>query len=324
MVMTRAWRHGTAVAQDFPVERVSDLLRRDDDCFVWVDHVDPGPADLDQLEDELGVHVLAVEDALERGQRPKLDRYRDSLFLVVYDVQGLDAQGDLVTHEVKAFVTHRALVTIHGPEVDLRSVGRRLDADADLAAHGVPWLVWALLDAVVDHATKAVEDIEARIDDLEDDLFEHGNPREQQIQRRSFRLRKALGVLRRQVVPTRDSVASLLHGDAETVVDGIRPYFRDVEDHLVSIADTVDQLRDAVSSVLDTNLNLASNRQNTVMKKVTSWAAIIAIPTAITGFFGQNVAFPGEGHWSGLFASVSLIVVTSLVLYRVFRAKDWL
>ena len=324
MVMTRAWRDGTAVAQDFPVEQVSDLLGRDDDCFVWVDHVDPGPSDLDQLEDELGVHVLAVEDALESGQRPKLDRYRDSLFLVVYDVQGLGADGDLVTHEVKAFVTHRALVTIHGPEVDLRSVQRRLDADADLADHGVPWLVWALLDAVVDHATKAVEDIEARIDDLEDDLFEHGNPREQQIQRRSFRLRKALGVLRRQVVPTRDSVASLLHGDAEAIVDGIRPYFRDVEDHLVSIADTVDQLRDAVSSVLDTSLNLASNRQNTVMKKVTSWAAIIAIPTAITGFFGQNVTFPGEGHWSGLFASVSLIVATSLVLYRVFKTKDWL
>jgi len=321
MVMTRAWRGGTAVERDFPVDRVSDLLGPDDGTFVWVDHVDPTPTDLDQVEDELGVHALAVEDALERGQRPKLDRYRDSLFLVVYDVQGLDADGDLVTHEVKAFVTHRALVTIHGPEVDLASVERRLDANADLAAHGVPWLVWGLLDAVVDHATSAVEDIEARIDDLEDDLFEHGNPREQQIQRRSFRLRKALGVLRRQVVPTRDS---LLHGDAATIVDGIRPYFRDVEDHLVSIADSVEQLRDAVSSVLDTNLNLASNRQNTVMKKVTSWAAIIAIPTAITGFFGQNVTFPGEGHWSGLFASVALIVATSLVLYRVFKSKDWL
>ncbi len=324
MVMTRAWRDGTAVERDFPVDRVSDLVERDDGTFVWVDHTDPRPGDLAQLEDELGVHALAVEDALERGQRPKLDRYRDSLFLVVYDASGLDDDGDLVTHEVKAFVTHRALVTIHGPEVDLGAVERRLDANADLSEHGVPWLVWALLDAVVDHATAVVEDVEARIDDLEDDLFEHGDPREQQIQRRSFRLRKALGVLRRQVVPTRDSVGSLLHGDASSIVDGIRPYFRDVEDHLVSIGDSVEQLRDAVSSVLDTNLNLASNRQNTVMKKVTSWAAIIAIPTAITGFFGQNVTFPGEGHWSGLAASVSLIIATSLVLYRVFKSKDWL
>jgi magnesium transporter len=323
MVTTRSWRNGEPGERDFPVEHVSDLIARPG-TVVWVDYTDPRAADLEQVEEELGIHALAVEDAVERGQRPKLDRYRDSLFLVVYDVGGLDDAGDLVTHEVKAFVTEHALVTIHGADVSTDGVERRLHANADLADHGVPWLVWGLLDAVVDHATSTVEDIERRIDELEDDLFEHGTPREKQIQRRSFRLRKALGVLRRQVVPTRDSVASFLHGDAESIQDGIRPYFRDVEDHLVSVADSVDQLRDSVSSVLDTNLNLASNRQNTVMKKVTSWAAIIAIPTAITGFFGQNVTFPGESHWSGLFLSLGLIVVSSLVLYRVFRTKDWL
>ncbi|NQW90800.1 magnesium transporter CorA family protein [Curtobacterium sp. VKM Ac-2861] len=323
MVRTRAWRNGDAAERDFPVDRVSDLVA-DADTFVWVDYTDPVHDDLVQVEQELGIHALAVEDAVEQGQRPKLDRYRDSLFLVVYDVGGLGEDGELVTHEVKAFVTEHALVTIHGDDVDTAAMEHRLDANADVAEHGVPWLVWALLDAVVDHATETVEDIERRIDDLEDDLFERGNAREQQIQRRSFRLRKALGVLRRLVVPTRDSVASLLHGDAETISDGIRPYFRDVEDHLVSISDSVEQLRDAVSSVLDTNLNLASNRQNTVMKKVTSWAAIIAIPTAITGFFGQNVTFPGEGAWSGLYVSLALIVASSLVLYRVFKARDWL
>ncbi len=323
MVSTRSWRNGSDAERDFPVDRVSDLVA-DEDAFVWIDYTDPSATDLRQVEEELGIHALAVEDAVEHGQRPKLDRYRDSLFLVVYDVHGRDAEGELVTREVKAFVTKRALVTIHGADVDIAAVERRLASNSDMAEHGVPWLVWALLDAVVDHATAVVEQIEQDIDALEDDLFEHGDPREQQIQRRSFRLRKALGVLRRQVVPTKDSVASLLHGDAETIVNGIRPYFRDVEDHLVSIADSVDQLRDAVGSVLDTNLNLASNRQNTVMKKVTSWAAIIAIPTAITGFFGQNVTFPGEGHWSGLFASVALIIVTSLLLYRSFKHRDWL
>ncbi|AOX66824.1 MULTISPECIES: magnesium transporter CorA family protein [unclassified Curtobacterium] len=323
MVMTRAWRNGTAAERDFPVDRISELIA-EDGTFVWVDYTDPEPSDLEHVEAELGIHALAVEDAVERGQRPKLDRYRDSLFLVVYDVGGLDHAGDLTTHEVKAFVTEHALVTIHGSDVDTGAMERRLDATTDIADHGVPWLMWGLLDAVTDHATNTVEDIERRIDALEEDLFEHGTPREKQIQRRSFRLRKALGVLRRQVVPTRDSVASLLHGDAETISDGIRPYFRDVEDHLVSITDSVDQLRDAVSSVLDTNLNLASNRQNTVMKKVTSWAAIIAIPTAITGFFGQNLKFPGMGEWSGLYFSLGLIIASSLTLYRVFKAKDWL
>ncbi|MGY2900889.1 magnesium transporter [Curtobacterium sp. PvP017] len=322
MVRTRAWRGGDATEQDFPVDRISDVIA--DSGIVWVDYTDPTHADLEQVEAELGIHALAVEDAVEHGQRAKLDRYRDSLFLVVYDVGGLGDDGELVTHEVKAFVTEHALVTIHGADVDTSAMEHRLTANADIAGHGVPWLVWALLDAVVDHATDTVEDIERRIDDLEDDLFERGNAREQQIQRRSFRLRKALGVLRRLVVPTRDSVASLLHGDAETIADGIRPYFRDVEDHLVSISDSVEQLRDAVSSVLDTNLNLSSNRQNTVMKKVTSWAAIIAVPTAITGAFGMNVAFPGEGHWSGLSLAVGLAGVSSLLLYVSFKRRDWL
>ncbi|WIE70882.1 magnesium transporter CorA family protein [Curtobacterium sp. MCJR17_020] len=322
MVRTRAWRNGDATERDFPVDRISDVVA--DSGIVWVDYTDPTHADLEQVEAELGIHALAVEDAVEHGQRPKLDRYRDSLFLVVYDVDGLGDDGGLVTHEVKAFVTEHALVTIHGADVDTSAMEHRLTANADIAGHGVPWLMWALLDAVVDHATDTVEDIERRIDDLEDDLFERSNAREQQIQRRSFRLRKALGVLRRLVVPTRDSVASLLHGDAETISDGIRPYFRDVEDHLVSISDSVEQLRDAVSSVLDTNLNLASNRQNTVMKKVTSWAAIIAVPTAITGAFGMNVAFPGEGHWSGLSLAIGLAVVSSLLLYASFKRRDWL
>lgn len=323
MVMTRAWRAGAPAERDFPVERVSDLVA-EPDTFVWVDHTDPRPEDLADLEEELGVHVLAVEDALEGGQRPKLDRYRESLFLVVYDVVGRTDDGELVTHEVKAFVTKRALITIHGTDADLTDFERRLDASADIADHGVPWLMWALLDTVVDHASDVVEDLDQSVTALEDDLFEHGSSRERQIQRRSFALRKQLGVVRRLVVPTRDSVTSVLHGDAELVVDGIRPYFRDVQDHLVSIADSVDQLRDAVGSVLDTNLGIASNHQNVVMKKVTGWAAIIAIPTAITGFFGQNVTFPGESAWSGLYASLSLIVVSSLVLYRVFKTKDWL
>ncbi len=248
----------------------------------------PPPEDLADLEEELGVHALAVEDALEGGQRPKLDRYRESLFLVVYDVSGRTDAGELVSHEVKAFVTKRALITIHGTDVDLRDVEHRLDANADIADHGVPWLMWALLDTVVDHASDVVEDLDQAVSALEDDLFEHGSSRERQIQRRSFVLRKQLGVLRRLVVPTRDSVTSILHGDAELVVDGIRPYFRDVQDHLVTIADSVEQLREAVGSVLDTNLGIASNHQNVVMKKVTGWAAIIAIPTAITGSSGRT------------------------------------
>jgi magnesium transporter len=320
MVRTRAWRRDGDGESDFDVARVSDLIA-EDGTVVWIDYTDPTAEDLADVEEELGVHALAAEDALEAGQRPKLDRYRDGLFLVAYDA--VTSGRTLATHEVKAFVTRDALVTMHGADFDMAEVERRWDDNADLAEHGVPYLTWGLLDVLVDHAADTVEHLEDRIEALDDDLFaEH--TREHHVQKRSFAIRKQLGVVRRLVVPMEDVLASMTRGDAEQVTDGIRPYFRDVADHLSSIAASVDALRDAVSNVLDTNLNLASNRQNLVMKKVTSWAAIIAIPTAITGFFGMNTKLPGGSSWSGLALSVGLIVAASLVLYRVFKSRDWL
>jgi magnesium transporter len=326
MTRTRAWRDGTVEASDFPVADISDHLQHDDG-MVWIDFTDPTAEDLAQVEDELGVHELASEDALEPGQRAKLDRYRSGLFLVVWDITSPrsvdDSDLELTTREVKAFITPRAVVTMHGADFDIDEIVRRWDADTSLAQHGVPYLVWGLLDVVTDHATTTVEQIEDMVDTLEDDLFDT-DARTAGIQRRSFALRKSLGTIRRLVVPTHDVIQSLVRGDGAQVSDGIRPYFRDVADHVASVGDQTDSLRDTVASVLDTNLNLASNRQNLVMKKVTSWAAIIAIPTAITGFFGQNVTFPGESSWSGLAISLTLIVGTSLVLYGVFKRKDWL
>jgi len=322
MVRTRMWRNGSVAAEGFGLDDVSDHLDHDD-RIVWIDYTAPTADDLTRMEDELGVHELASEDALEPGQRPKLDRYRSGLFLVTYDVTCPPDDDALVTREVKAFVTSRALVTMHDADFDMEEIVQRWDDNADLASHGVPYLMWGLLDVVADHATTTVERLEDLIDDLEDDLFAE-NSGASNIQRRSFSLRKALGTLRRLVGPMRDVVGSVLRGDAEALSDGIRPYFRDVADHVASVSDQAETLRDTVASVLETNLNLQSNRQNLVMKKVTSWAAIIAIPTAITGFFGQNVKFPGEGDWMGLAASVVLIVLTSTVLYAVFKRRDWL
>ncbi|MFZ7089002.1 magnesium transporter CorA family protein [Curtobacterium sp. RRHDQ10] len=326
MTRTRAWRDGSVEAEGFPVADTSDHLEHDDG-MVWIDFTDPSADDLAQVEEELGVHELASEDALEPGQRTKLDRYRGGLFLVVHDItrpRSVDPDdATLVSREVKAFITPRALVTMHGADFDMDEIVRRWDANADLATHGVPFLVWGLLDGVVDHATTAVEQMDEMVDRLESDLFDT-DARTAGIQRRSFGLRKSLGTIRRLVVPMHDVIQSILHGDADRLTDGIRPYFRDVADHVASVADETDSLRDTVASVLDTNLNLASNRQNLVMKKVTSWAAIIAIPTAITGFFGQNVTFPGESSWSGLVISLVLIIGTSVTLYGVFKRKDWL
>jgi magnesium transporter len=322
MVRTRVWRNGSVEQDDFRLEQVSDFLDQPD-TFVWVDFTDPSADDLAAVEDELGVHALAAEDAVERGQRPKLDRYRDNLFLVAYDVTCPRVDGDLVTHEVKAFVTDRAIVTMHGSGFDAGQFPKRWEDYADLAHHGVAFLLWGVLDVLTDHAAQTADQLEDLVDALENDLFEH-QTRTNHIQRRSFEFRKSLGTLRRLTLPMRDVVQLVLRADARVIPDEMRPYYRDVADHAAGISDTIDELRDAVSSVVDTNLGLASNRQNLVMKKVTSWAAIIAIPTAITGFFGQNVSLPWGGTWAGLALSSTAIVVVSAVLYRAFRRNDWL
>ena len=160
-------------------------------------------------------------------------------------------------------------------------------------------------------------------DELEDALFDD-RPRDKEVQRRSFEFRKSLVLLRRVVLPMREVVNTVLRRDLETLDREMTPYFQDVYDHVLRATEWTESLRDLISTILETNLSIQSNRMNLIMKKVTSWAAIIAVPTAITGFFGQNLTFIGFGTTWGAWASVGLIVVASFALYLQFRKRDWL
>lgn len=322
MHRTRAYRDGKLVGEDFPIDDVSDYLESDD-CMIWVDFVSPTQADMDKVGDEMDLHELAIEDALEHGQRPKLDRYENFLFTVMYDVGFDESTGDLATHEVKAFITHRAMVTIHGEDFDVDLVRRTWDDNKDLASKGVAFLVWGLLDRIVDNQYAVTDRLDDAIDGLEDNLFDI-RQQTMEIQRRSFALRKSLVTLRRIVNPMREILNTLLRRDDAKFAPDMEPYFHDVYDHVLRVIEQTDSLRDLVSTILDTNLSIQSNRMNLVMKKVTSWAAIIAVPTAITGFFGQNLQFPGFGTWWGFALSCALIAAGSIVLYSSFKKRDWL
>jgi magnesium transporter len=319
---TRAYRGGRLISEGFTLAEVSDHLEKDG-CVVWVDLTDPTAADLAALEDELGLHELAVEDALQDGQRPKIDRYEGHLFTALYDVRFDRATGVLTTSEVKAFVTERALVTIHHPEFDVTRLERVFDDSSDLAAHGVTFLLWGLLDCVVDRHFEATDALDDEIEGIADDLFDP-RPRTVDVQKRSFALRKSLVQLRRVASPMREVLNTLLRRDLKQVDSEMQPYFHDVYDHVQRVAEQNDSLRDLVSTILDTNLNLQSNRMNLIMKKVTSWAAIIAVPTAITGFYGQNVPYPGFQSTTGFITSCVLIVAIGGLLWWQFRRRDWL
>src|SRR6266704_39355 len=305
---TRLYRDGVLEAKDFPAAQISEYLDTPG-TVVCLDLCEPDRADLEVIAQEFGLHPLAVEDAVQQRERPKLDRYQDHSFLTAYAVD-LDADtGKLTTSELAAFATTRALITVRkDPKFDIEAVVARWDGSADLASHGVGFLLWGLLDVIVDGHFTTVQQLDEAIEGLEDLLFDepsHGD----EVQRRSFELRKSLVLLRR---------------DLGVVDDTMGPYFQDVYDHVLRATEWTESLRDLVSTILETNLTIQGNRLNSIMKKVTSWAAIIAVPTAVTGFYGMNVPFPGFSQHAGFVTSVALVVVLSGGLYLLFKRLDWL
>jgi magnesium transporter len=321
-VNTRLYRNGELAASDFPVAEISDHLAEQGSA-IWADFVSPTAADLARIEEELGLHQLAVEDAVHELQRPKLDRYESHLFLAAYSATLDPTTGGLATAEVKAFITPNALITIHGPEFDMARVIERWDGSPELSRNGSSFLLWGLLDEIVDGHFESVQQLDDHVDALEDALFAE-NQRNAHIQRRSFELRKSLVRLRRVVMPMREVVNTVMRRDFDVLSREMMPYFQDVYDHVLRATDWIDSLRDLIATILETNVGLQGNRMNMIMKKVTSWAAIIAVPTAITGFYGQNIPFPGFAESWGVWVSTSAIVVISFTLYFAFKRNDWL
>ncbi|MBV9160365.1 MAG: magnesium transporter CorA family protein [Pseudonocardiales bacterium] len=323
MTRTRLYRSGVLEVEDFPVEDISEHIRQPG-VTVWLDMCAPDADDLATISGELGLHRLAVEDAGQERQRPKLDRYDTHLFITAYAVVLNMITGQLETFEVAVFVTHNALVTVRkSDQFDIDGVVARWDASPDLAKHGVSFLLHGLLDYVVDGHFTAVQILDDEIETLEDLLFDDKRS-DLSVQRRSFELRKSLVRLRRVVLPMREVVNSLMRRDLSALDQVMTPYYQDVYDHVLRATEWTESLRDLVTTVLETNLTIQGNRLNVITKKVTSWAAIIAVPTAITGFYGQNVPYPGFGHESGFYVSTIVMVVLSVGLYVLFRRCDWI
>lgn len=321
--LTRAYRNGVLEAEGFPVADVSELLKQDD-TIVWVDLCGPTKDQLHELADELGLHELAVEDALSEHQRPKLDHYESHLFLSAHAVR-VDREADTLDDtEIDAFVNSRWIITVRkNDRFPIEPVLRRWDRSADLAKHGVSFLLYGLLDVIVDGYFETVQAFDDYYDEVSEGIFSE-RPLDPAEQRHWFRMRRALVRFHRLVVPMREAVSSLMRREHSAVSDALYPYFQDVYDHILRVSESSDALRDLVSTIVETNLSLRDYRQNQVMKKVTSWAAIIAVPTLITGFYGMNVPYPGSGREWGVILSVLLIVVMSSALYVIFKKRDWL
>jgi magnesium transporter len=320
---TRLYRNGVLELSGFPVQDISDYLA-DESAVIWLDLRDPDPEDLEVLSAEFGLHPVAIEDAVHEHERAKLDRYNGYLFLAAYGVSLDSDSGELATSELAAFITKRALITVRKDDrLDIGAVMSYWDASPDLAKYGVGYLLHGLLDHIVDGHFAAVRGLDDAIEALEDQLFSDDS-QDREVQRRSFQLRKSLVMLRRVVLPMREVVNALMRRDLHLLSDPMQPYYQDVYDHVLRATEWTESLRDLVTTILETNLTIQGNRMNVITKKVTSWAAIVAVPTFVTGFYGMNVPYPGFSEHSGVVSSLVIMIVVASVLYVVFKRKDWL
>ena len=320
-VTTRCYRGGKLEESQFEPSRVSELLK-DESNLVWFDVEEPSDEEVVQLGEEFGFHPLTLEDLTHPHQRPKIEQFDDYFFLVAYGVTVTD--GEPTANEMAMFVGHNYLVTVRKPPAfDIGPAMKRWESHDDMAAEGGGYLLYILLDEVVDGYFDILDQLEDRAEDIEDAVFSAGNP--ETVQNEIFRLKKDLLKFRRGVAPLREVLDVLQRRTVDVVTERLEPYYRDVYDHVLRVTDFVDSLRDLQSSALEASLAVVSNRLNEVMKKLTSWAAIILVPTFIAGVYGMNFENMPELRWSfGYPAVLGIMAVSAFLLYRMFKRRGWL
>jgi magnesium transporter len=332
-VRTILWRKGGEVVEGFSLDDLSDHLQ-EEGSLVWVDLCEPSHEALSKLAEELSLDRHAVEDSVAHAERPKATRHASHTFVTVYATRlrtnGDPEQGPLESRleisRVSAFVLPRGVVTVRrDARFDMDQVVQRWQDNADLLECGPGALLHGLLDVIVDGHFDTIQQMDDAIEALEDVLFdERANVRD--LQQRTYRLRKELVELRRVVLPMREVVNTVMRHRADSnghssELDG---WYTDLYDHVLRASEWTESLRDMVTTVFETNIALQDSRLNVVMKKLTGWAAIIAVPTAVTGWFGMNVAYPGIATRAGFIASSVVIATLATMLYMLFKRLSWI
>lgn len=308
--------------RDISLDAISDVLAVDDGSFVWVGLYEPQDALLDKLQEEFGLHDLAIEDAQNAHQRPKLEVFGNSLFIALHTAQRVD--GHVRFGETHVFVGPRFLVTVrHGASLSFAGVRQRLEREPEMLAQGPSAALHAVLDFIVDNFQPIASEFELELDALEQDVFAESYRRG--ITRRLYELRKELTKMRMSVAPMQDILAQLVRTPVLAIPEEVKPYFRDVHDHAMRVSDTIDTLREMVAAAMNVNLSLVTVAQGEIVKRLAGWAALLAAPTLIASWYGMNFAHMPE--LQGRYAYPILIAVVATVcvlLYRYLRRVGWL
>ncbi len=291
--------------------------------FVWVGLHEPDEQELTEVAGAFDLHALAVEDAIKAHQRPKLERYDDTLFLVLKTLWYVDAEDAVETGEINLFVGEDFIVSVrHGEGAALRQARVDLEAREAVLAHGPSAVVYAICDQVVDGYEKVCDSLVEDVDEVELSVFSE-NRTDDSV--RIYVLKRELAEVRRAILPLRDPIGRFATGTVRGIDPDAAPYFRDVGDHLSRCADTVDELDGLLSTAFEAHLARISVQQNDDMRKISAGAALVVVPTLIAGVYGMNFDHMPELHWQfGYLWALLLMVGTSAGLLWFFKRSGWL
>jgi magnesium transporter len=314
---------GGVRAEEVPLEGIVDALRRPD-RFVWLGLYEPEVDVLKQVQQQFHLHDLAVEDAYNAHQRPKLEQYENSLFVVLRTAQHVGNPPRLVFGETHVFVGSNYIVTVrHGSLQSHVGLRARCECTPHLLAKGPGYVLYALMDFIVDQYSPIVQRIEEDVQEIEEEILD-GNASGESTGR-IYRLKRDLLALRRAVAPLVEVCNRLMRFDMPQIPDDTRVYFRDVYDHVVRLNETIDAQRELLTTALEAKLSLMSVAQNEHMKRLAAWAAMIAVPTMIAGIYGMNFRNMPELGWSyGYPLSLLSMVLACAALYAGFKKSGWL
>jgi magnesium transporter len=319
-----AYQNGRKLG-DIPIEDISEYVSRPD-CFVWVALFEPDASELELMAEEFGLHELAVEDARKGHQRPKVEEYGDSLFVIMHTVdEDPHAQdGDFIVGEVAVFVGHNYVLSVRRRTprgfVEVRA---RAEREPENLAHGAGFVLYLIMDTIVDRYFPVVEQLETNLEKLEALIF-RDTPTRAHIES-FYDLKYRIMELRHAVAPLMEAVGKLYGGRVPPVCIGTQEYFRDVYDHLARVNAAVESLREMLTTAISVSLTLISITDNEVTKRLAAYAALVAVPTMIAGVYGMNFDQMPELSWSLGYplALGAMVAIDAVLLYR-FRKAGWL
>ena len=316
-----AYAGGQKIA-DIELSNVHDALK-EKDKFVWIGLYEPSEALLSKVQSAFNLHDLAIEDAHRAHQRPKIELYGDSIFIVLRTAQ-MNQERHIEFGETHFFVGNNFIVSIrHGSSVSYTEVRSRCETMPELLEKGQGFVLYAIMDFIVDRYFPVVGELEQELDIIEDKIFK-GKPSRETTEQ-IYELKRELLEVKRAVSPLIDMCNRLMRFDIKSISNETQPYFRDIYDHALRINEMIDNTRELLNTALEANFSLISISQNDTSKKFAGWAAIIAIPTMIAGFYGMNFKFMPELEWHyGYYAVIAVTICACSLLYYFFKRSGWL